>query len=233
VWDVANIGFWFGSPLWLVACLSSLWLWGGARRNALGLLAAGALLLVSGTLFIHVAVINAYARMDNAYLSNGLLGGFLVIAGATVLVDCLMGYGVRGWLVLVLWVATFAFGFFGAPLLARVISFTDSTPVLFAALVLGAVLLYVLLRGYVGDVLIAVVLAGLCLIVVWLVYGAGTRAFIPVETIGGSDDYKPPLLDIKPYLACILFGTGLLITGHLIQPLGRSTQLARSGAEST
>lgn len=90
-----------------------------------------------------------------------------------------------------------------------------------------------LLRGYGGDVLIAVVLAGLCLIVVWLVYGAGTRAFIPVETIGGSDDYKPPLLDIKPYLACILFGTGLLITGRLIQPLGRSTQLARSGAEST
>jgi hypothetical protein len=199
----------------------------------LGLLAAGALLLVSGTLFIHVAIINAYARMANAYLSNGLLGGFLVITGATVLVSCLMGYGVRGWLVLVLWVATFAVGFFGAPLLAHVTSFTDSTPVLFAALVLGAVLLYVLLRGYVGRRPHRRCAGGIvpdCRL-------AGVRGR-HARVHSRRDNWRQrrlqaPLLDIKPYLACILFGTGLLITGRLIQPLGRSAQLARSGAEST
>jgi hypothetical protein len=176
-----------------------------------------------------VKIINVYARMDNAYLSNGLLGGLLVVAGATPLICCLMGYAVRGWLTLVLWVAALAFGILGAPLLARVISFTDSALMLFAAVLLGGVLLYVGLRGYVGDALVASALAGLGLIVVWQVYGAGTRALITVETIGGTGDYKPPVFEIGQYIACIVIGTGLLIVGQFVQRWVRSPRLVHGG----
>ena len=70
--DIATWAFWIGILLWQVAAIVSLWLWGGAKRSALGHLAAGVLALVSGTLFIHVTVINVFARMDNAYLGNGI-----------------------------------------------------------------------------------------------------------------------------------------------------------------
>jgi hypothetical protein len=77
-----------------VAVIVSLWLRGGAKRGALGHLAAGTLALVSGTLFMHVTIINAFARMDNAYLGNGILGGYFIFAGVTLLLGALAGYGV-------------------------------------------------------------------------------------------------------------------------------------------
>jgi hypothetical protein len=143
-----------------------------------------------------------------------------------------MGYAVRGWLTLVLWAAALAFGILGALLLSRMIHFPDSALVLFAAVVLGGVFLYVGLRGYAGDALVASALAGLGLIVVWRVYGAGIRAFIPVETIESSGDYKPPVLEVGQYIACILVGTGLLIVGHFVERLVRSPRPVHGGSGS-
>jgi hypothetical protein len=214
--DVNNWVFWIGTLLWLLAAIASLRVGGGARRGALGHLAAGALLLVSGTLFIHVAIINAFARMDNAYLGNGFFGLYLIVAGMTLLIGALAGYGVRAWIAALLWVVTAVFGVYGVPWLAGVVRFPDSGLVLFAALLLGGVLLYVALRGYLAEAVVAVALAAAGLALVWWVYGGGTQALIPVEIIDGPV-YKPPVLDFGPFLICLLVATALFFAGRLLQ----------------
>jgi hypothetical protein len=218
--DALYWAFWIGMALWLVAAVASLWLWGGARRGALGHLAAGALALVSGTFFIHVTVINVFARMDNAYLGNGIFGGYLVLAGATFLIGALAGYGVRAWIAALLWLAAAAFAYFGVPWLARVVPFPDSGLILFSSVVLCGVLLYVALRGYLVDAAIAVALAATGLTLVWWIYGGDLRAFIPVEAIDGSSNglvYKPPVLDVEQFLPCLLIVTVLFFIGRFIQ----------------
>jgi hypothetical protein len=219
--DVLNWVFWSGTLLWLLAAIASFWLWGGARRGALGHLAADALSLVSGTLFIHVAIINAFARMDNAYLGNGILGGYLILAGMTLLIGALAGYGVRAWIAALLWLVTAAFAYFGIPWLASAVRFPDSGIVLFAALLLGGVLHYVTLRGYLAEAAVALAAVGLAL--VWWVYGAGTQAFISVEIIDGPY-YKPPVLGVGPFLVCLLVATVLYFAGLLIQARLRRQQ---------
>jgi hypothetical protein len=218
--DALYWAFWIGMLLWLVAAVASLWLWGGARRGALGHLAAGALALVSGTLFIHVAVINAYARMDNAYLGNGLFGAYLILAGVTLLIGALAGYGVRAWITALLWLAAAAFAYFGVPWLASVVSFPDSGLILYSAVVLAGVLLCVALRGYLADVAIAIALAAAGLAPVWWIYGGDLRAFVPIETIDGLSNglfYKPPVLDVAQFLPCLLVVTLLYFAGRFIQ----------------
>jgi hypothetical protein len=214
--DLLNWAFWIGTLLWLLAAIASFWLWGGAKRGALGHLAAGMLALVSGTLFNHVAVINAFARMDNAYLGNGLLGGYLVLAGVTLLIGALAGYGVRAWIAALLWLAMAAFAYLGIPWLARVVTFPDSGTILFAALILGGVLLYVALRGYLAEAAVAVALAAAGLALVWWIYGGDLRAFVPVTSIDGPF-YKPPVLDIEQFVPCLLVVTALFFAGHFIQ----------------
>jgi len=214
--DLLNWAFWIGILLWLLAAIASFWLWGGARRGALGHLAAGTLALVSGTLFIHVAVINAFARMDNAYLGNGLLGGYLVLAGVTLLIGALAGYGVRAWIAALLWLAIAAFAYFGIPWLARVVPFPDSGTILFAALILGGVLLYVALRGFLVEAAVAIALAAAVLALVWWIYGGDLRAFIPVTSID-EPYYKPPVLDIEQFIPCLLVVTALFFAGRFIQ----------------
>jgi hypothetical protein len=181
--DALNWAFWIGILLWLLAAVASFWLWGGVRRNALGHLAAGTLALVSGTLFIHVAVINAFARMDNAYLGNGLLGGYLVLAGVTLLIGALTGYGVRWWIAALLWLAAAALAHVGIPWLANALPFPDSGTLLFAALVLGGVLFYVALRGQLAEAAMAVALAAAGLALAWWIYGGDLRAFVPVTSV--------------------------------------------------
>lgn len=116
---VLDWAFLIGLAQWLELCLSTVWLWSGAKRNRLGQLAAGLLQLVSGALFIHVTVINVYARMDNAYLSNGLLGAHLILAGLILLAASLTGYGMSLWLAGLLVVAYPALGVFILPLVAQ------------------------------------------------------------------------------------------------------------------
>ena len=208
---------WVGMLLWLIAVVASFWLWGGARRNALGHLAAGSLALASGTLFIHVAVINAFARMDNAYLGNGLLGGYLVLAGVTLLLGALAGYGVHGWIAASLWLVIAAFAYVGIPWLANVFSFPDSGMLLFAALILGGVFLYVALRGHLAEAAVAIALAAAGLALAWWIYGGDLRAFVPVTSMD-EPFYKPPVLDIEQFVPCLLIVTILFFAGRFIQP---------------
>jgi len=217
-------GIWIGMFLWLVACFSTVWIWGGSKQNALGQLAAGLLQIVSGTLFIYVSDINVYARMDNAYLSNGWSGGPLILGGIILLFVCLVGYRVPFWLAGLLLAAYVAFAFFGLSALAQAFPFRDSATLLYLAILIGGILLYVLIRGYVLDVLIAVALAGVGWVVVWTIYGAGLDAFTPVDSLSPSINVpivKPPVLELGPFLACLLIALLFYIGGHFIPRIWR------------
>jgi hypothetical protein len=217
-------GIWIGMLLWIVASLSTVWIWGGSRRNALGQLAAGLLQIVSGTLFIHVSLINVYARMDNAYLSNAWFGGTLVISGMILLFASLVGYRVPLWLAGLLLAVYVAFAFFGYSALVSMFPFRDSGTLLYPAILIGGILLYILIRGYVLDGLIAVALAGVGWALVWTIYGAGLDAFTPVDSISYSISepiVKPPVLDLGPFLACLLIAAILYVGGHFFPRLWR------------
>lgn len=219
--DVFNWAFWIGVLLWIAACVSTVWVWGGSKRNALGQLTAGMLMLISGTLFIHVAVIhvaviNVYAQMDNAYLGNGFLGLPLIISGMILLIGSLAGYGAPIWVAGLLLLGYALFGVFGVYRVALVIPIRDSATLLFAAVLIIGVLLYATIRGYALDVLISALLAWPGVALVWIIYGAGLQAFPPVDTIG-IDVVEPPVLGFGPFLACLLIAASLFVATHFIQ----------------
>jgi hypothetical protein len=214
--------------LWVALSVSTLWLWGGARRNALGQLAAGALYLVAGTLFIYVAEINVYARMDNAYLGNDLLGFVLIVVGGTLLVGSLSGYGVPWWGTLLVWLAASALYWFGTSPLGRVFPGPGGSLLAFAGIILVAILAYVLARRNGWDVLMTLALAGAGLVLVWLVYGAGTDVFTPVDTITSyGPEIKPPVLDFWTFGVCILTGAAAFLGGRTLRARLRASQAAR------
>jgi len=112
--QVFNWVFWISLPLPLLLTIASLWLWGGARRGALGHLMAGALLMVTGAIFQYAYQINDFARMDDLWAwDNTLFGGYFMFLGLILLLGSLAGYGVHLWLAALLWVASAAFGVFG------------------------------------------------------------------------------------------------------------------------
>src|SRR5262245_20577055 len=59
--QIISWAFLIGVLLLPPLAIASLWLWGGARRGALGHFMAGALLLVSGAVFYFVRAINVFA----------------------------------------------------------------------------------------------------------------------------------------------------------------------------
>src|SRR5262245_58864198 len=105
-WEIFNWAFWIGLLLLLPLAVASFWLWGGARRGALGHLMAGALLLVSGAVFFYVPLINVFARMDNSYLANAWFGSWFMLLGVTLLIGSLAGYGARAWIAALIGVAS-------------------------------------------------------------------------------------------------------------------------------
>lgn len=219
--------------LWLLAGISSLWIWGGARRGALGHLMAGALLLVSGAIFIYVSLINAFARMDKAYLGNTWGGSILMLFGVTLLIGSLAGYGVPAWLAALLWLANAVFYIFGFPWLTRVVHVPNSELLLYAVLLLAGAQFYIALRGYLAEADIALVLTAIGVALVWWLSGGDLHAFTPVKSINETV-YKPPVLDVGPLLACLVVATILFFAGRLIQGRLRGQQLrARSQMFST
>jgi hypothetical protein len=115
-----------------------------------------------------------------------------------------------------LWLGSTAFAHFGIPWLTNIVPFPDSGLILFDMVLLIGVLGAVTLRGYAVEVTVAIVLALAEIALVWWIYGAGGRAFIPVETLEGSA-YKPPALDFGPFLACLIAVTALFFAGRFIQ----------------
>ena len=113
--DIASWAFLIGVllvlALPLALAIASLWLWGGARRGALGHLMAGAFLLVTGAIFIYVTWINVFARMDDLWSwDNTGFGEYFMLLGVILLIGSLAGYGVHPWLVALLVVASAMFG---------------------------------------------------------------------------------------------------------------------------
>jgi hypothetical protein len=219
--QIINWALLIGVLLPLPLSIASFWLWGGARRGALGHLMAGALLLVSGAIFDYIPLINVYARMDNAYLGNAWVGSWFMLLGVILLIGSLAGYGVHPWLVALLVVASVLFAFFGNAVLTRIAPAPYSEILIYAALLLGGVLLYITVRGYFIEALIAVTLTTLGFALAWRLSGGDMRAFTPVTIIDDQHFYKPPVLDFGPLFACLLTATVLFFAGRFIQGLLR------------
>ena len=237
--DIASWAFLIGVllvlALPLALAIASLWLWGGARRGALGRLMAGALLLVSGAVFYYVQVINVFARMDNAYLFNIIFGLYFMFLGVTLLAGALVGYGVPPWLAALLWIASVVFGRIGvfwlwiasavfAPAgnswLAKALP--DEGVLLYAAILLGSVLLYMVVRSHFIEVLIAVCLVSFGFALIWRIAGLTMRDFTPVTIVADEYFYKPPYLDLGAIFTCVMLATVLFFAGRFIQGLLRS-----------
>lgn len=228
--QVIGGAFWIGMVLLLPLSIASLWLWGGARRSALGQLIAGAFLLVSGAVFYYVQEINVFARMDNAYLFNIIFGLYFMFLGVILLAGALVGYGVPWWLAALLWVASVVIGRIGvfwlwiasavfAPSniswLAK--AFPDEGVLLYATIVLGGVLLYLVARGYFIEIVIAVTLTTLGFALVWRIAGVSMRDFTPVTILADQYFYKPPLLGLGPLFVCLMLGIIFFFAGRFIQ----------------
>jgi hypothetical protein len=225
--DIASWAFLIGVllvlALPLALAIASLWLWGGARRGALGHLMAGALLMVTGAIFIYVTWINVFARMDDLWSwDNTGFGEYFMLLGVILLIGSLAGYGVHPWLVALLVVASEIFGIFGVSWIANVAAFPNGGELLYAALLVGSVLLYITLRGYFIEALIAVTLTTLGFTLVWRIAGGEMRAFTPVTIVAEEYFYKPPLLDPGHVFVCLLTATVLFFAGRFIQGLLRS-----------
>jgi hypothetical protein len=221
---------WIGLPLLLPLAIASLWLWGGARRGALGHLMAGALLLVSGAVFYYVRAINVFARMDNSYLYNDIFGPYFMLLGVTLLIGSLIGFGLPPWLaalvwvpsaalsgagVVVLWVAFAMFAPRNVPWLANALP--NEGVLLYAAILLGGVLLVVMARGYFLEALIAVALTTAGFALIWRIAGWTMRDFTPVTILADEYFYKPPYLDLGQIFACLLTAAVLFFAGRFIQ----------------
>jgi hypothetical protein len=216
-WEIFNWTFWITLLLLLLLAVVSLWLWGGARRGGLGHLMAGALLLVSGAVFLYVLQINVFARMDNSYLANVWFGSYFMFLGVTLLIGSLASYGVRPWLAALLWVASAAFALFGVSWLGSVAAFLNGGILLYTALLLGSVLLYIVAHGYLVEAIIAAALTTLGFAQVWWIAGGTMRAFTPVTIVADEHFYKPPLLDDGPLFVCLILATVHFFIGRFIQ----------------
>jgi hypothetical protein len=216
--------------LLLPLSVASLWLWGGARRGALGHLMAGALLLVSGAVFYYVQVINIFARMDNTYLYNNIFGSYFMLIGVTLLIGSLIGYGVPTWLAALLWVPSAALS--GAGVVVLWVAFAMFAPthigwlakavpnegvLLYAAILLGGALLCLMARGYFLEALITVTLTTLGFALIWRIAGWTLRDFTPVTILADEYYYKPPYPDLGQILVCLLTAAAVFFAGRFIQ----------------
>lgn len=78
--------------------LAGLFAFGGARRNALALLATGVYGALTGGVYLYGVVASHFALQDNAYLGNLYLGLTLLLLGvAGLMVGGLIGAGLRRW----------------------------------------------------------------------------------------------------------------------------------------
>lgn len=82
-----------------IIALVGLSAFGGARRNALPLLATGVFATLTGGAYLYGVAASYYAMQDNAYLGNLYLGLLLLTLGAcALLTGGLFGAGLNRWL---------------------------------------------------------------------------------------------------------------------------------------
>jgi len=199
--------------LWPLTAVSLFWLWGGIKQNALGYLAAGIFFFVSGMLFLYVDEINVYARMDNAYIGNIILGVYLFVFGGTLLLASIVGYGIRWWIALL--------GGLGIAILIGIFNrhVTQTISLIWNAVFIVTIFLIVAIRRRGIDAAVAVFLAILGLFILWQFYGAGTIAFIPVDSVDAVSKYKPPILGTAVFFLDLAFGVAFFVAAHFLQKL--------------
>jgi hypothetical protein len=120
----------------------------------------------------------------------------------------------------VLWVAFAIFAPTHVDWLAHAVP--DEGVLLYAAIVLGGVLLCLMARGYFIEALIAVTLVSLGFALIWRIAGLSMRDFTPVTILADEYFYKPPYLDFGSLFACLLTATALFFAGRFIQGKLRS-----------
>jgi hypothetical protein len=113
------------------------------------------------------------------------------------------------------------FGWLGVSWLANLTTFPEGAILLYTAILLGSVLLYITLRGYFIEALIAATLTTLGFALVWRIAGGDIRAFTPVTIVAEEYFYKPPLLDPGQVFVCLLTATVLFFAGRFIRGLLR------------
>ena len=219
-----SIALFFVLPLALVAlvilALVSGFAFGGARRNARALLAAGLFSLLTGGFYLYGLSASYYAKQDNANLGNIYIGLLLLLAGVWMLSVGLAGAGLSRWLAAVLAVA----GIAGIVPVYSALSLSSTTGgmgvALYALVALAAVAvaLLALRRGALlgralGLGLASTVVALGVYAVVGVVTNKSFAAYLQLgvdQTLG----HQPPAVEGFSLLACVIAGVAAYLIGR-------------------
>ena len=207
-------------PALLILALISGLVFGGAQRNAQALLASGVFSLLTGGFYLYGLASSYFAKQDNSYLGNGLLG-LLFLAGGVGLVSAgLAGAGAPKW-------ATIGLGLAG---LVGVVPLYGALPLesnaggvgiaLYVALGLlaGAVgLLALRRRPLLGRALGLGVTGAVVALVIYALVGLASGANLAAYAQSGVDQalgHKPPVLEGFSLLAWFICGLAVYLFGR-------------------
>jgi hypothetical protein len=206
-------------PLLALALVSGA-AFGGARRNALALLALGVYSLLTGGFYLYGQAVSYYAKQDNAYLGNALLGLLLLPVGVWLVSMGLAGGGLPRWLAVVLALGGIAgvIPLYGTLQLASGAGGTFIALYVAVALLVGAGALLALRRGALlaralGLGLAGAVFALSVFALVGLMSGQGLSAYLAVG-VDGALANKPPVLEGFSLLAWIVCGLAVYLWGR-------------------
>jgi len=112
-----------------------------------------------------------------------------------------------------------AIGAIGTALLLYIFTrqILSSNLLLYAGVLVAVVLITILSLRRVWLTLVGVLLGGLSALFIWLVYDAGTMAFIPVDSVDAVSKYKPPVLDSAVFFLSLGLGAALFVGAHFLQ----------------
>lgn len=231
-----SITFLYLAPLLMLGlaglAISSIFTFGGARRNALALLATGVFCAMSGAFYLYGFAASYYALQDNAYIGNAYLGLLLLLLGVCAfLPGGLRGAGLNRW-------AAIALTLVGLAGLVMVYRSTGlSSPYggqivvyyLLAALVVMVVALLALRRA---DLLGAALGLGILGTVIALILFAGPALLTGSHSLGvylqfgvdQDESHKPPILEGLGAAMTILVAVGVFL---LARRLGSSPSPAQ------
>jgi hypothetical protein len=204
----------------VIVALVSGFAFGGARRNAQALLAAGLFSLLTGGFYLYGLTASYFAKQDNAYLGNIYVGLLLLLAGVWMLSVGLAGAGLARWLA----AALSAAGVVGIIPIYQSLSLSSTTGGMgvaiyaLAALVVVAVALLALRRG---ALLARALRLGLTSTVmtlgVYSVIGVISGASLAAYLQPGMNQLvapKPPAVEGFSLLACVIAGVAAYLIGR-------------------
>lgn len=206
-------------PALVIFALVSGLAFGGARRTALAQLASGVYSLLTGGFYLYDQAASQFAKQDNAYLGNALLGLLLLVAGVWLLSVGLVGVGLPRWLAAVLALA----GIAGVVPLYGTLQLASSAGALGVALYVAAGLLIgvgallalrrsALARRALGLGLVAALVALGGFALVGLASGQSIAAYLALG-VDGALAHKPPVLEGFGLLAWVLCGVAVYLWG--------------------